>query len=111
MVQNCVPLPGCVHGGCVDAYECRCFPGWTGIFCSRGELQTGMTGSCICWTTRLSGPKVIYVLCSDFSSNLPARVQRDDRILRQTRKVQVRCVHPDAVKLSYVLLPPLKKTY
>ncbi len=33
---NCIPLPGCMHGGCEDAYECNCFDGWKGIFCSKG---------------------------------------------------------------------------
>ena len=35
--QNCVPLPGCLHGFCEAAYECKCMPGWKGIFCSEGN--------------------------------------------------------------------------
>ena len=33
----CVPLPGCMHGFCDDAFECRCIDGWEGAFCTIRE--------------------------------------------------------------------------
>ncbi|KAF5890925.1 protein delta 1, partial [Clarias magur] len=33
--EQCVPLPGCVHGTCEDAWQCVCEQGWVGSQCDR----------------------------------------------------------------------------
>ena len=39
--QNCVPLPGCLHGTCKKSYECACREGWEGIYCSKARCRQG----------------------------------------------------------------------
>ena len=41
MSQNCVPLPGCLHGTCDRSYECNCGAGWKGIYCSKAICREG----------------------------------------------------------------------
>ena len=40
-LQNCVPLPGCLHGTCNRSYECNCDLGWQGIYCSKAICRQG----------------------------------------------------------------------
>ncbi|XP_022668925.1 multiple epidermal growth factor-like domains protein 11 isoform X2 [Varroa jacobsoni] len=39
--SQCVPYPGCVHGGCTDKpWECNCLPGWSGKLCDTPAPST-----------------------------------------------------------------------
>ena len=44
LCDDCVPLPGCEHGSCTNAFECNCDtdkngtrPMWEGAFCDKRE--------------------------------------------------------------------------
>lgn len=35
--EQCIPLHGCVHGTCENAWQCTCEQGWVGSQCDQGE--------------------------------------------------------------------------
>ncbi|KPM11179.1 cytochrome P450-like protein 25 [Sarcoptes scabiei] len=39
--QDCLTLPGCVHGVCHRPFECKCEEGWNGVFCSIPKCRDG----------------------------------------------------------------------
>lgn len=47
--SRCVTLPGCKHGYCDKAFECKCYPGWSGMLCNKRKFhiltQSGPTFS------------------------------------------------------------------
>lgn len=40
--DECVPYPGCVHGSCVEPWQCNCETNWGGLLCDKGS--GGMSG-------------------------------------------------------------------
>ena len=34
--DECVPYPGCVHGSCVEPWQCSCETNWGGLLCNKG---------------------------------------------------------------------------
>lgn len=36
--DDCVRMPGCVHGTCHQPWQCTCMDGWTGRFCDKGDF-------------------------------------------------------------------------
>lgn len=34
--DECVPYPGCVHGSCVEPWQCNCETNWGGLLCNKG---------------------------------------------------------------------------
>ena len=36
LCDQCVEYPGCLHGSCVEPWQCNCRQGWGGIYCNHG---------------------------------------------------------------------------
>lgn len=34
--DKCIPHPGCVHGTCVEPWQCLCDTNWGGHLCDKG---------------------------------------------------------------------------
>ena len=39
--EECVRMPGCLHGTCHQPWQCICHSGWAGKFCDKGESLSG----------------------------------------------------------------------
>ncbi|KAK2104901.1 hypothetical protein P7K49_018757 [Saguinus oedipus] len=39
--DECVPYPGCVHGSCVEPWQCSCETNWGGLLCDKGGGGVG----------------------------------------------------------------------
>lgn len=39
--EECVRMPGCLHGTCHQPWQCICHTGWAGKFCDKGESWVG----------------------------------------------------------------------
>ena len=37
--EECIRLPGCVHGTCGKAFECTCDDGWEGMVCDKRKTH------------------------------------------------------------------------
>uniref|UniRef100_A0A3Q2FQH0 Delta-like 2 homolog (Drosophila) n=2 Tax=Cyprinodon variegatus TaxID=28743 RepID=A0A3Q2FQH0_CYPVA len=35
LCERCMTMPGCVHGSCLQPWQCTCHPGWGGRFCDK----------------------------------------------------------------------------
>lgn len=42
--DECVPYPGCVHGSCVEPWQCNCETNWGGLLCNKGERRAAGVG-------------------------------------------------------------------
>ena len=42
--DECVPYPGCVHGSCVEPWQCTCETNWGGLLCNKGAPGVGAGG-------------------------------------------------------------------
>lgn len=40
--DECVPYPGCVHGSCVEPWQCTCETNWGGLLCNKGAGGGGL---------------------------------------------------------------------
>ena len=40
LCTECIKYPGCSNGNCSKPWECKCFEGWGGLFCTLGEFAT-----------------------------------------------------------------------
>merc|ERR1711962_271325 len=45
--STCIPMPGCVHGECIQALECICKPGYSGGFCDIPTCDGCINGYCM----------------------------------------------------------------
>lgn len=52
--DECVPYPGCVHGSCVEPWQCTCETNWGGLLCNKGAgggglpREVGVRGGLLC---------------------------------------------------------------
>lgn len=42
--DECVPYPGCVHGSCVEPWQCNCETNWGGLLCNKGSSGQAVGG-------------------------------------------------------------------
>lgn len=51
--DKCIPHPGCVHGTCIEPWQCLCETNWGGQLCDKGMLIPGgrVTLECQRWQT------------------------------------------------------------
>lgn len=54
--DKCIPHPGCVHGTCIEPWQCLCETNWGGQLCDKGMLipEGRVTLECQRWQTLLS---------------------------------------------------------
>ncbi|KAB0398852.1 hypothetical protein E2I00_006046, partial [Balaenoptera physalus] len=44
--DECVPYPGCVHGSCVEPWQCSCETNWGGLLCNKDLNYCGSHHPC-----------------------------------------------------------------
>lgn len=55
--DECVPYPGCVHGSCVEPWQCNCETNWGGLLCNKGSGRPRATSGGGAGGGRAAGPE------------------------------------------------------
>lgn len=48
--DQCIPHPGCVHGSCVEPWQCLCDTNYGGQLCDKGTCSHAVMSSSLHWT-------------------------------------------------------------